>query len=130
MRYLTLAEGSPSPGPSPESTPRLCRGLPAWNCSTQRSAHPKLVSVMSSSIPNSWTRQQSLWCVSRETIRYRTATSAPGLATTTMFYALNGHELRVPRDEAVSTMLAIAAGELDEAAVADWLTERLDANTL
>jgi prophage maintenance system killer protein len=47
-----------------------------------------------------------------------------------MFYALNGHELRVPRDEAVSTMLAIAAGELDEAAVADWLTERLDANTL
>ena len=46
----------------------------------------------------------------------------------TMFCALNGHELDVPPDEAVSTMLAIAAGELDEVAVAAWLTDRLRAN--
>jgi death-on-curing protein len=47
----------------------------------------------------------------------------------TMFCALNGHELEVPPDEAVSTMLAIATGELDEAAVAAWLTNQLDTNT-
>jgi death-on-curing protein len=43
----------------------------------------------------------------------------------TMFCALNGYELRVAPDEAVSTMLAIAAGELDEAAVSHWLAHRL-----
>jgi death-on-curing protein len=47
----------------------------------------------------------------------------------TMFCALNGRELEVPPDEAVSTMLAIAAGELDETAVAAWLTDRLQTNT-
>lgn len=47
----------------------------------------------------------------------------------TMFCALNDHELDVPQDEAVSTMLAIAAGELDEAAVAAWLTDQLDTDT-
>ena len=47
----------------------------------------------------------------------------------TMFCALNGHELDVPPDEAVSTMLAIAAGELDEVAVAAWLTDQLDTDT-
>jgi hypothetical protein len=31
--------------------------------------------------------------------------------------------------EAVSTMVAIAAGELDEVAVAAWLTDQLDADT-
>ncbi|MEA2002779.1 MAG: type II toxin-antitoxin system death-on-curing family toxin [Actinomycetota bacterium] len=46
----------------------------------------------------------------------------------TMFCALNGHELEVPPDEAVSTMLAIATGELDEAAVAAWLTDQFDTN--
>jgi death-on-curing protein len=46
----------------------------------------------------------------------------------TMFCALNGHQLKVPLDEAVSTMLAIAAGEIDQAAVADWLTDQLDTN--
>ena len=36
----------------------------------------------------------------------------------TMFCAFNGHDLRVDSDEAVSTMVGIAAGELDETAVA------------
>lgn len=39
----------------------------------------------------------------------------------TMFCALNDYSLDVPADEAVETMLAIAAGELDEGAVARWL---------
>ena len=39
----------------------------------------------------------------------------------TMFCALNDYSLRVPAGEAVETMLAIAAGELDEAAMACWL---------
>ena len=43
----------------------------------------------------------------------------------TMFCALNGYSLRVEPDEAVETMLAIAAGELDEAAVARWLGPHL-----
>jgi death-on-curing protein len=43
----------------------------------------------------------------------------------TMFCALNGYGLEVPADDAVELMLAIAAGTLDETAVAAWLTERL-----
>ena len=46
----------------------------------------------------------------------------------TMFCALNDYGLRVPADEAVKTMLAIAAGELDEAAVARWLGGHLAGN--
>ncbi len=42
----------------------------------------------------------------------------------TVFCALNGHSLFVATDEAVDTMLEIAAGELDEAAVAAWLTDK------
>jgi len=45
----------------------------------------------------------------------------------TIFCALNDRNLFVPADEAVDAMLKIAAGELDEAAVAAWLTERLAA---
>ncbi|HHH27198.1 MAG TPA: type II toxin-antitoxin system death-on-curing family toxin [Polyangiaceae bacterium] len=45
----------------------------------------------------------------------------------TMFYALNGHTLEVSTDQAVELMLAIAAGDLDETAVAAWLTDHLDA---
>ncbi len=45
----------------------------------------------------------------------------------TIFCALNGRQLDVPADDAVAAMLAIAAGELDEAAVADWLRKYLDA---
>jgi len=32
-----------------------------------------------------------------------------------MFCALNGHDLDVPTDEAVTTMLSVAADDLDEA---------------
>jgi prophage maintenance system killer protein len=46
-----------------------------------------------------------------------------------MFCALNGHELEVPPDEAVTTMLAIASGELDEVAVAAWLAGQFNTNT-
>ena len=43
-----------------------------------------------------------------------------------MFVMLNGYQLIVPPDDAVSTMLAVAAGEVDEAALALWLTDRVD----
>ncbi len=43
----------------------------------------------------------------------------------TLFCALNGHRLEVPADEAVDMMLAIAAGGVDEAAVAEWLSGRI-----
>ncbi len=44
----------------------------------------------------------------------------------TMFCALNGYRLEVPPDDAVDTMFAIAAGELDETAIAAWLAERIE----
>ena len=43
----------------------------------------------------------------------------------TVFCSLNGYQLEVPPDDAVEAMMAIAAGELDEPAVAEWLGERL-----
>ena len=43
----------------------------------------------------------------------------------TMFCTLNDHDLHIAVDDAVMTMQAIAAGELDEAAMVVWLTERL-----
>jgi death-on-curing protein len=49
----------------------------------------------------------------------------PAWQSLTMFCVLNGYGLEVPNDDAVHLMLAIAAGELDEATVAAWLTERL-----
>lgn len=44
----------------------------------------------------------------------------------TTFLALNGRPLDVDTESAVGLMLAIAGGVLDEAAVGDWLSERLD----
>lgn len=44
----------------------------------------------------------------------------------TMFCALNGHELDVPTAEAVTTMLAVAAGDLDEAGLSLWLAAWVD----
>lgn len=38
-----------------------------------------------------------------------------------LFLALNGYRLRVGQIEATQTMLAVAAGELDEPALAAWL---------
>jgi death-on-curing protein len=43
-----------------------------------------------------------------------------------MFCALNGHYLRVPAEDAVNEMLGVAAGDIDELALADWLSKRLD----
>lgn len=42
-----------------------------------------------------------------------------------LFLALNGLELRFDAGDAVRTMLALAAGELAEAALADWFRGRL-----
>jgi len=50
-----------------------------------------------------------------------------GWQALTMFCALNDRELNVAADDAVTTMQSIAAGKLDEAAVAAWLAARLDA---
>ena len=44
----------------------------------------------------------------------------------TVFCALNGHDLRVQPDDAIAMMLAIAAGEFDESAVAEWLRDRIE----
>jgi death-on-curing protein len=38
-----------------------------------------------------------------------------------LFLALNGMRLRVPQAEAAGAMLAVAAGELEEAAFAEWI---------
>jgi death-on-curing protein len=43
-----------------------------------------------------------------------------------MFVMLNGRRLEVPADDAVSTMLALAAGELDEVGMALWLNDRVE----
>ena len=42
-----------------------------------------------------------------------------------MFVVLNGYRLEVAPDDAVTTMLAVAAGELDEPGLSSWLTERI-----
>lgn len=43
----------------------------------------------------------------------------------TMFCALNGRGLEVPTGEVVETMVGIAGGDLDELAVARWLSDRI-----
>lgn len=42
-----------------------------------------------------------------------------------MFCVLDGFELEVPTGDAVDLMLGVAAGELDEADVAEWLIQRI-----
>ena len=42
-----------------------------------------------------------------------------------LFCMLNGHRLEVTADDAVVTMLAVAASEIDEAQMAAWLAMRL-----
>ena len=42
-----------------------------------------------------------------------------------MFVSLNGQWLEATADDAVTTMLAVAAGELDEAGMAKWLSLRV-----
>lgn len=42
-----------------------------------------------------------------------------------LFLALNGHELRFVAEDAITTMLALAAGEIAEEAMADWFRVRI-----
>ncbi|MCW3037999.1 MAG: death-on-curing family protein [Actinobacteria bacterium] len=44
----------------------------------------------------------------------------------TMFLALNGWTLEVPTSDAVSTVLAVAAGEVNEEGLAVWLRQRVE----
>ena len=44
-----------------------------------------------------------------------------------LFLAVNGHELRFEPVDAIAAMLALAAGELSEAGMADWFRQRLQA---
>ena len=46
-----------------------------------------------------------------------------------LFCMLNGHRLEVAMDDAVTTMLAVAAGEIDEAQMSAWLATRLHRQT-
>ena len=46
----------------------------------------------------------------------------------TMFCALNGRQLQVPTEEAVTTMQSVAAGDLDETGLAQWLAVWVDRN--
>jgi death-on-curing protein len=46
----------------------------------------------------------------------------------TMFCSLNGYELAVPVGDAVSQMLALAAGDVDEIEMAEWLSIRVRAS--
>lgn len=43
----------------------------------------------------------------------------------TIFCLLNGSDLLVDPDDAVEQMLGVASGEIDEAAMANWLSDRL-----
>ena len=43
----------------------------------------------------------------------------------TLFCAVNGHDLVATTDDAVNQVLAIAAGRVDEATMASWITERI-----
>ena len=43
----------------------------------------------------------------------------------TIFCLLNGWDLHVETDDAVNQMVGVAAGEIDEAAMAGWLSARL-----
>ena len=42
-----------------------------------------------------------------------------------MFWVLNDRDLRVEVDDAVTEMLGVAAGEVDEAGMAIWLSQRV-----
>jgi death on curing protein len=42
-----------------------------------------------------------------------------------MFCELNGHRLEVRVDDAVTQMLAVAAGQIDEESMATWLSDRM-----
>jgi death-on-curing protein len=43
-----------------------------------------------------------------------------------MFCVLNGHDLHVSADDAVIQMLGVASGQIDEEAMASWVSEHLE----
>ena len=43
----------------------------------------------------------------------------------TMFCVLNGYQLEAPADDAVALVIGVASGEVDQATLAGWLTERI-----
>jgi prophage maintenance system killer protein len=47
-----------------------------------------------------------------------------------MFCALNGYDLNVPTDDVVTMVLAVAAGEMGEESLADWIANRLSSETI
>lgn len=47
------------------------------------------------------------------------------LVATLLFLAVNGYDIEAPPEERYLTWIALAAGDLTEAALADWLRERL-----
>ena len=57
----------------------------------------------------------------RATIRSSTATSALPSSVVDLFLSLNDYHLDASDVECVLTMLAVAAGEMDEPAFASWL---------
>jgi death-on-curing protein len=48
-----------------------------------------------------------------------------GFMAVVLFLALNGYRIEAPHTDCVLTMLAVAAGEITEAAFADWLRMHL-----
>jgi death on curing protein len=50
----------------------------------------------------------------------------PAWQALTLFLALNGWTLEVPTSDAVSTVLAVAAGEVNEEGLAAWLRQRVE----
>ena len=125
MRYLTLAEAvtiaEAVTGIEASTLTRVAR-LELLDSALRA---PQEGFAMLSSTRSSWTRLRCSSCGLRGITRCPTATSKLAWQALTVFCALNGQDLRVQPDDAVETMLAIAAGELDESAVADWLRDRV-----
>jgi prophage maintenance system killer protein len=44
---------------------------------------------------------------------------------TVIFLEFNGSDLEVHEDDAVETMLAVAAGQFDETSMTEWLRQRV-----
>ncbi len=78
--------------------------------------------------PSSSIRQQCWRFASLAIIPSSTETSALAWTCLTMFCTFNGRQLQVPTEEAVTTMQSVAAGDLDEAGLAQWLAVWVDRN--
>lgn len=55
---------------------------------------------------------------------FRDGNKRVAFVTAATFLWLNGLKLDAPQEEVVEKMLALAAGELDEAALTDWIRSR------